>query len=743
MNNLVRGCLLAILTLGAFWRVFACDFVVYDDLMYVTDNVFVRQGLSGKNVWWALTTFEASNWHPLMWLSLMLDRDLYGLNPGGFHATNLAWHLVNTLLLFHLLTRMAPAWPWRSFLVALLFAVHPLHVESVAWVSERKDLLFTAFGLLALHAYVSYSRGSRRAYWWSVLFLLLSLMSKSMLLTFPFLLLLLDYWPLCRVARKGTDPSEVNFIPSAESTLEGSPEPPETQPPAPARVISRTWPQLVLEKWPMFVVIFGVSITALLAQSKGGSVTSLQFITLPIRMANAALAYGLYLWDTVWPTGLSVIYRHPREQISLAEAGVAFVILLALSVVLFRFRQRLPTAWVGWCWFVGTLVPVIGVVQVGLQQRADRYTYFSLIGLFWGVVWTASERQARSGRWQTVVFTATTLMMASLLIVCQAQVGHWKNSDTLFEHALQVEPQNAIAYHNLGFARQRQGDLETATAHYRQAVKCDPALASAQVPLAHVLLETAKGPNKDDQRKEAVAIIKKILQADPKHALANNLRGKALRDAGRLEEALKSFQIACEGRPYSVSIRSNLAQTLYELGRRDEAQRQFDQARRLDPENPTLLLNLGVVEFQAGHVRQAIELFEQAGRSAQESSRAKRFQASARLTLGALAMQQGKFSEAVREFERSEELEPEVWQLQVNFGEALLQLNQLKPAENRFLKALELDPQCVEAHYGIGRVYANTQQLEPAIEHLNTALKLRPGFQPAQEFLNSLNSSEK
>ncbi len=193
LNNPMRAFLLAMLTLGAFWPVFDCEFLVYDDPMYVTDCVFVRQGLSWHNVGWAMTAFVAASWHPLTCLSLMLDRDLYGLSPTAFHATNLAWHIVNTLLLFHLLIRMAPNWPWRAFVVALLFAVHPLHVESVAWVSERKDVLFTAFGLLALHAYVSYAHGSRQAYWWSVLLLLLSLMSKSMLLTFPFLLLLLDY----------------------------------------------------------------------------------------------------------------------------------------------------------------------------------------------------------------------------------------------------------------------------------------------------------------------------------------------------------------------------------------------------------------------------------------------------------------------------------------------------------------------------------------------------------------------
>lgn len=492
----------------------------------------------------------------------------------------------------------------------------------------------------------------------------------------------------------------------------------------------------------MLVVILGVSIAALLAQSIGGAVSSLQNISIPVRIANAVLAYGLYLWDTVWPTNLSVIYRHPQDKISFVEASVAFVILLAASTALFRFRQRLPAAWVGWCWFFGTLTPVIGIVQVGVQQRADRYTYFPLIGLFWGVVWTVSEFLARSDRWRTVVSFATTLVVASLLIITRAQVEHWRNTQTLFEHALQVEPQNAIAYYNLGIALEKQGDAEAAIEHYRQALKIEPTLRMAQLSLAYALMGTAEGPNKDARQNEAVAMTKKILHDDPKHALACNLRGNALREAKHYQQALKYLRTASESQPYNVTIRSNLAVTLYEMGRRDEAQRQFDEARRLDPENPTLLLNLGVVEFQSGNVRHAIELFEHSNRVAPEDLRAKRYQASARLTLGALAMQQGKFSEAVREFERSVDLEPRVWQLQVNFGEALLQLNQLKLAEKRFLKALELDPQCIEAHFGLGRVYANMQQHGPAVEHLNKALQLRPDFQPAQEFLNSLKSSD-
>jgi protein O-GlcNAc transferase len=332
-------------------------------------------------------------------------------------------------------------------------------------------------------------------------------------------------------------------------------------------------------------------------------------------------------------------------------------------------------------------------------------------------------------------------MLASLVVATRTQVEHWRTSQTLFEQALRVEPQNSVARTGLGVAMERQGDVEAAIEHYRQAVKIEPTYIPAQSSLAHALMETSQEPGQEARRKEAIAITKTILAADPRNAFACNLRGNVLREAKRYDESLQSLQIAVEVRPYDVTIRSNLAATLYDMGRRDEAQRQLDEARRLDAENPTLLLNQGVIEFQNGNVRKAIELFEHSERMAPEYSRAKRYQASARLTLGALAMQQGKFSEAVREFEQSDKLEPRVWQLQVNFGEAHLQLNQLKLAEHRFLNALDLHPQCAEAHFGLGRVYANMQQLELAVKHLTTALKLKPDFQPAQELLNSLKNS--
>ncbi len=712
MNNRNRGLLLVVLTLGAFWPVFSSTFVVYDDPLYVTDAVFVRQGLSWSNIGWALTTLDAANWHPLMWLSLMLDSSIYGLNPAGFHATNLFLHIGNTLLLFGLLNRFSSASGWKSFVVALLFAIHPLHVESVAWIAERKDVLFTAFGLLALHAYVSYARGSRRAYWFTILFLILSLMSKSMLVTFPFLLLVLDYWPLCRVSQTPT----------------------------------RSWRQLVLEKWVMFVVIVGVTTVAGWAQSKAGATSSLNHLSLPIRAANAVTAYGLYLRDMIWPAKLSVIYLHPQEGTSFVLAGGVLVLLLTLTVLLFRSRQRIPAGWVGWCWYLGTLVPVIGIVQLGAQQRADRYTYFPMIGLFFGIVWCVSEFIPASGWRRSVTRLVTVLALAGLMVMTHSQVGHWKTSEALFRHALEIEPNNHLAHHNLGFALEKSGDIETAMTHYRQTLTLQPNFIGAQLSLAYALYETAStpnpgGPSPITQQNEAMNLVKSILNVDPKHALACNLKGNILRAMGRREEAVKSLEIALEGRPNNVTIRSNLAVTLFELGKRKEAQGHFDEGLRLEPNNPTLLLNLGVVEFQLGNMSKAIEYFEQADRAAPDRPRAKAFHASARMTLGAQFMQKGKYSEAIEEFGRSEELGSRAWQLQVNFGEAWLQLDQPKMAEKRFLAALELHQECVEAHFGLGRLYANMKRRDKAIEHLTAALKLRPDFQPALELLNVLKRS--
>ena len=734
MRDTIRGLLIVLLTIGAFWPVLSSEFLIYDDTDYVTENVFVRRGFSWDNVCWAFTSFHASNWHPLTWLSLMLDAELYGLSSTGFHATNLIWHLINALLLFGLLNRFKHSSGWCAFVVAMLFAIHPLHVESVAWVAERKDVLFTAFGLLALHSYVSFARGSRQAYWLTVVFLGLSLMSKPMLVTFPFLLLLLDDWPLRRVGSTSLMPADST---AAATRLSLADETSEVSRPSPVSS-ALSWRALVIEKWPMFLLISSTSLVAWLAQSRGGAVVSRESIRLSSRLANAVLAYGYYLWDTFVPTGLSVVYLHPKQNISFLHAGLVLLLLLAVSAMVFAKRRQLPVAWMGWCWFLGTLVPVIGLVQIGSQQRADRYTYFPLIGIFWAAVLCLGKFCERRSVFRKLCASASVVVLAALLIMTHTQVGYWANSETLFEHALEVEPNNTIAHHNLGFVKEKQGDFGAAIDRYRQTLQIDPSFSGAQLSLAYALLETA-GANSVPQQLEAIDLVERILAENPKHALANNLKGGLLRREGRLEEAIRSFQIALNGMPQNVTVRSNLAVSLFEVGRRDEAMRHFEKGRRLDPQNPSLLLNLGVVEFHSGNTAGAIRLFQQAMSASPENRQARRFFASAKMTQGAQLMLQNRYEAALKEFEQADELAPDIWQLQVNFGEALFQLGRFRPAEDRFLRALELRPDCPEAHFGLGRLYANTGKKRSAIEHLSKTLDLKPGLESAQQLLKSLN----
>jgi len=563
MRRLAIAALLAVTVLAVFAPTLRNDFVNYDDDRYVTQNPHVQQGFTAEALHWAWTTDYMANWHPLTWMSHLLDWELYGANAAGHHATSVVLHALNTALLFVLFATMTGA-PWRSALVAALFGLHPLHVESVAWVAERKDVLSTSFWLLTTLAYVAWTRRPTRGrYALVALGLALGLMAKPMLVTLPATLLLLDAWPLGRLRSR-----------------------------------AELWPR-VREKLPLLPLVIASCVITVLVQRRGGAVGSLEGFPLAARVGNAIVAYAAYLWKLFWPVDLYVPYLHPRGAISAAAVAGAAALLVALTAVAIRLRATRPYILVGWLWYLGTLVPVIGLVQAGEQAIADRFTYVPLIGVFVALAWLIPARATAP------VAALAVLVLAVLAFRTRAQIALWQNPMTLFEHALAVEERNPVAHLNLGYAFGDRGDLDAATRHLERALELRPDSAKAHVGLGNVLIGHGR-------TEEAVAHYRHALALDPdsQHALAN--LGFALASQGRYDEAIPLYERALVLDPYFAIAHKYLGVALANRGRSAEALAHFETSVRYDPRDADALNDLGVALMTAGRIPEGLAWVDRA-----------------------------------------------------------------------------------------------------------------------------------
>ncbi|MFQ5513217.1 MAG: tetratricopeptide repeat protein [Myxococcota bacterium] len=539
------------------------DFVQFDDNRYVTANAHVLDGLSLPNLVWAFTTTHASNWHPLTWISHMLDVELFGPGPAGPHATNLALHALSTVLLFALLLRMT-GMRGRSALVAGLFALHPLHVESVAWISERKDVLSAAFGLITLHLYVSHARHpSRKSATAVAVSFALGLMAKPMLVTLPFVMMLLDVWPLRRRSR---------------------------------------W---LLRGKLSLLVLSGLScLITIQAHRSSGTLPDFETFPLDVRIANALVAYLAYLGKTLWPLGLAVHYPHP-ESVPFWKATGAAVVLLGISAGVLRLRGTGPYLLVGWLWYLGMLVPVIGLVQVGPQAMADRYTYLPSIGLFLALAWGAAELGPREGSARRGRSALAVAAVVACVPLTWRQLGYWKDTTTLFEHALAVTERNALAHVVLGNQLTARGSPQAAIRHLEAAIAIEPDYAMAWNNLG-----TAQ--RRLGRIDAAIRALETSLRADPGYALAHYNLGEILQAQGRTDEAIERYRRALELDPRLVDAHSNLAILLVAKGQPDEALAHFREALRIDPRYANGHYNLGNALLISGRVREAIPHLERA-----------------------------------------------------------------------------------------------------------------------------------
>jgi Tfp pilus assembly protein PilF len=554
---------LAAVTMTAYWRVRDLSFVNYDDTSYVTSNPQVQTGLSWTNVKWAFTTVEAANWHPLTWLSHLVDGQLYGLDPAGHHLTSLLIHVANVLLLFWVLQWITRAL-WPSAFVAALFALHPLNVESVAWVAERKNLLSTLFWIVAIAAYAWYARAPGwKRYLLVMLLFALGLMSKPMVITLPFALLLLDYWPLGRLAAPRSEKGS-----SDDQHIKAKKKPPL---PLTEGYSARSASGLLLEKIPLVLLVIASAIITVIAQKKGGAVGSTEQFPVGVRVENALVSYVVYLQKTIWPSGLAVFYPHPKALLPLWQPALAAVVLLTITGLAIWGARRHRYLPVGWLWYLGTLVPVIGLVQVGAQSRADRYAYLPLIGVFIVIAWGAAELAKRlrvSPYWLPAV--AICILLA-LGLLTRHNLSYWHDSISLFTHAQNVTRDNYIADNNLGEALAQQGNVDQAFAEFSKAIAANPSYDQAHQNMGMALVQ---------QRKldQAVVEFRKAVELNPKSYDANNKLGAALINLGQLDEAMACFSRALAISPDFAPALANMGTVLEKQGKTDQALESYTHA---------------------------------------------------------------------------------------------------------------------------------------------------------------------
>jgi len=558
---------LAAITFAVFGQTLHHQFIDFDDNEYVYDNPMVSQGLTSKGIVWAFSRFHSSNWHALTWLSHMLDCQLYGLNPGGHHLTNVLLHTATVIVLFLVLQQMTGA-IWRSAFVAAVFAIHPLRVESVAWVAERKDVLSGLFFVLAIGAYVRYVRhpGSWGSYGLVMLLFVLGLLSKPMLVTLPLILLLLDYWPLRRLE-------------------------------------SRKLSGLVMEKLPLFAISAAACAVTLLAQHK--AIHSNAALPPLMRCLNAVMACMIYLRQMFWPVGLSVFYPYPRDGLSLWELITAGTLVVGLSAAVVWWRRKRPWILMGWLWYLVMLLPVLGIVQVGAQAHADRYTYLPQIGIYMALTWVVAEWGAK-GQTNRLVFGGLMASVIAVLMFCAwKQTAYWKDSETLWYHALACTTRNDMAHLNLGHALLQEGKVDEAIAHYQIALEISPGYPEAHNDLGSALRKTGKVD-------EAIAHFEQALQTRPDFAEAHNNLGNALGQEGKADEAIAQYQQALQIKPDFAEAHHDLGNELTKTGRVDDAITQYEQAVEIKPDFATAHYNLGNLLAQKGRTAEAITHFQKA-----------------------------------------------------------------------------------------------------------------------------------
>ncbi len=651
--------LLAVVTLIAYRGVKNNDFVDYDDHAYVLENSHVQQGLTTTSIAWAFTTFDQSNWHPLTWISHMVAWSLYGDSPAGHHWSNVCLHAANAILLFFLLFSVT-GYLGRSTIVAFLFALHPAHVESVAWISERKDVLCAFFIFITLLAYAGYvHRPSWKRYAWTVCSFACALMSKPMAVTLPFALLLLDLWPLRRIL----------FAPETRTAWFPS-----------------LW-KLCVEKWPLFMMSAAASVITFIAQQAGHSVTPLRALPMWERFANAAISYCRYLCIMVWPHPLRAFYYYDSDHVSVFAALLSAVALTLITVACWHYRKAKPYCLFGWLWFLGTLVPVIGIVQVGDQAMAERYTYLPYVGLFIALVWLIGDAVANSPNIKLVTQLFAVGILAACAIKTNAQVKVWKDTVSLFTHVLAIDPRGEIPNSSMGVAYARQGRFAEAQNYFERALVYQPLGPLTLSYSAYCMMQTEMQSHDPRNLPLAGQRLELSLRIDPEDRNAQADMALWFNLMGRPKDAETYSRKVVASYPDYISARVYLADALRAQGKLDEAVQQYRQVIALDPNNYSAYNNLGMIFDRQGSKR-----------------------------------------EALKEFRLSLAIKPDQPVPHYRIGKILTEMNQFPEAVKELTLAVQLDPGSANAHNGLGVALFQSGDREKAIEQFKDALRIDPSF---------------
>jgi protein O-mannosyl-transferase len=691
---------LIITTLAVYWQVNEFEFVGLDDALYVADNPHIKEGLSYQNIKWAFTdATEITNyWAPLTWISIIIDYKLYEMNAGGYHRTNLIFHILNSILILLVFNKMTGK-RWHSAFIAVMFAIHPLHVESVAWMTERKDVLSTFFWMLTMWFYASYVilPGTGR-YLLVIIFFFLGIMAKPMLVTLPFALLLLDFWPLSRL----------------EPSLSVS-------------ALKKTF-LLLLEKVPLFIIIFIASLSAFFFQEKGGVLPSLELIPFYLRIENILVSYTGYLLKTIWPFGLSAIYPYPNN-IPNWQVIISFTILSSISLISIRTIKKAPWFTFGWFWYLGILVPVIGIVVIGPHAMADRYTYIPLIGIFIIISWGIPELITQLKFRTAYLGISVCLLSLILLLITWIQVGYWRTSYTLFKHALEVTEKNPLAHDGMANAFAKRGQVEESIKHYKKSILQYPYSAEVHSNLGVALFKQGK-------IKEAIKHYNTAIQLKPDFITAWNNLGNALKKIGQFEEATACFTKLIKLEPNSAVINYNYGSLLLEKNQLKEAEIYFKKAIQLDPSfTADANNNLGKIYMRMNEIEKAVLSFLQALQDNPD-------QAKTHYYLGDAYSKAGKLDEAMKHFSEAVTIEPDF----INARVAFKQVSDLNKQFNELVKTMEKeikgDPKNPNLFFQLGKLYEQTKNFDQAIIAYQNSIEIQPDFIPALNKMGILYATQ-
>jgi tetratricopeptide (TPR) repeat protein len=664
--------LLVVVTLAVYWQVRNHDFVNLDDSMYVFENRHVQEGFTGDGVSWAFTNTVSGMWIPLTWLSFMVGSHFYGISPGWHHLTNVFIHLANALLLLFLLRRMTGDF-WRSVFVAALFALHPVHVESVAWISERKDVLSALFFFLTVWWYSSYvERPSLRGYLLVLLFFLLGLMAKPMLVTLPFVLILLDYWPLDR------------FKLDQVFTRHGKAE-------------RLRFLQLVLEKIPLCVIAAAASAVTFAAHQKAGGIYTLEALPIDVRMTNAFVSYLKYIGMLFYPAKLAVLYPHPHSA-SCLKSVVALLFLGGTSWLLFRNARKYPYLFVGWFWYLGVLVPVIGFVHAGSQAMADRFVYIPFVGLYVVIAWGVPQLMGSWTHRKLSLAILSTICVSILMAASWNQVRYWQSSLKLFGHTLRHTSNNWLIKGSLANALDKEGRTDEAIAYYFEALRIKPNYWDAHYNLGNAL-------DKKGRTDEAIKHYLEALQAKPDYEEAHNNLGIALDKRGRTDEAIKHYLEALRIKPDYEEAHNNLGIALDKKGRTDEAIGHYLEALRTKPDYVYALNNLGSALDKKGRTDEAIKYYLEALRIKPDYEKAHN-------NLGNALREKGRIDDAIKHYLEALRIKPDYEKAHNNLGIALIHQGNVQKALYHFREAIRIKPDYADAWNNLDRAEMLQKQLQ-------------------------------